>query len=105
MSVGQGEDDDEFLITRIDSFSPAVNVINCYGEQRKTRVEEVEKKWSRLLKNMEEIRAKKEFCILGGDLNKLVGCDELGVPGNHPEVSVVKRSFSYGRLDSCKWIG
>ena len=32
-------------------------------------------------------RAKKEFCLLGGDLNKLVGCDDLGVEGNYPEIS------------------
>ena len=87
MAAGEGQDDDEFLITRINRFQPALNVINCYGEQRKTKVEEIENKWMRLVKNMEEIRARKEFCILGGDLNKLVGCDEYGIPGNHPEVS------------------
>lgn len=36
---------------------------------------------------MEDIRAKNEFCLLLGDLNKLIGCDQWGVPGNHPEVS------------------
>ena len=87
MAAGEGQDDDEFLITRIDRFQPALNVINCYGEQRKTKIEEIENKWIRMVKNMEDIRARKEFCILGGDLNKLVGCDEYGVPGNHPEVS------------------
>ena len=40
-----------------------------------------------MLKEMEEIRAKGEFCLLTGDLNKLVGNDEFGVPGNSSEVS------------------
>ena len=37
---------------------------------------------------MEAIRARKEFCILGGDLNKLVGRAPLGVPGNHPDTTL-----------------
>ena len=86
--AGEGEGNDEYLITRIECFSPALNIINCYGEQRKTQKEEVEDKWRRLRKEMEEIQAKNEFCLLSGDLNKLVGCGEWGVPDNHPEVSL-----------------
>ena len=37
---------------------------------------------------MTQIRARKEFCLLAGDLNKLVVNDEFGVPGNHSEVSL-----------------
>ena len=37
---------------------------------------------------MEKIRTRGESCGLIGDLNKLVGCGDLGVPGNHPEVSL-----------------
>ena len=37
---------------------------------------------------MEKIRARNELCCLTGDLNKLVGCGQFGVPGNHPEVSI-----------------
>ena len=88
IGIGEGKFDDEYLITRVETFYPALNVINCYGEQRKTSKEEVELKWSRLQKEMEDIRARKEFCLLTGDLNKLVGNDELGVPGNHAEISV-----------------
>ena len=65
-----------------------MNVINCYGEQRNTRKEEVEGKWERLMKEMEGIRARQEFCVLLGDLNKLVGIGEWGVPGNKPEISL-----------------
>ena len=87
LGAGEGEKDDEYLITKIDKFKPALNIINCYGEQRVTKKEEVELKWKRLLKDMNEIKAKNEFCLLAGDLNKLVGCDELGIPGNNPELS------------------
>ena len=36
---------------------------------------------------MDDIRIRGEFCVLAGDLNKLVGSDQLGVPGNSPEIS------------------
>ena len=88
VGAGQGEDEDEFLITRIECFSPALCVINCYGEQRKTSKEDVERRWEILRTEMEKIRTRGEFCCLIGDLNKLVGCGDLGVPGNHPEVSL-----------------
>ena len=87
VGVGEGEGEDEYLVTRIESFSPALNIINCYGEQRKTNKQEVEAKWGRLCREMEEIRRRKEFVCLAGDLNKLVGIGELGVPGNHKEIS------------------
>ena len=87
MGAGEGQDEDEYIITRIDRFNPALNVINCYGEQRKIKKEEMEEKWERLRRDMEDIRTRNEFCLLAGDLNKLVGCDEWGVPGNNQEVS------------------
>ena len=88
VGVGEGVGDDEFLITRIESFSPALSVVNCYGEQRKTTKEEVKAKWTRLRKELDDIRIRKDFCVLTGDLNKLVGCDEWGVQGNKPELSL-----------------
>ena len=87
MGAGEGEQGDEWMVTRLDCFTPALNVVNCYGEQRKTKIEEVEAKWQKFRKQMESITARGEFFLLLGDLNKLVGSDELGVPGNHPEVS------------------
>ena len=36
VGAGQGQEEDEYLITRFECFSPALNLINCYGEQRKT---------------------------------------------------------------------
>ena len=86
VGAGEGEGEDEYLVTRIECFSPALNVINCYGEQRKTSRQEVEAKWGRLCREMEAIRNRQEFCCLSGDLNKLVGIGQFGVPGNHKEI-------------------
>ena len=36
VGVGEGENEDEYLITRVEAFNPALNVIICYGEQRNT---------------------------------------------------------------------
>ena len=72
LGAGEGKYDDEYLITRIEKFQPALSVINCYGEQRKTTKELMEEKWKRLVQEMNAIRARNEFCLLAGDLNKLV---------------------------------
>ena len=88
VGAGEGEQDDEFLITRIDAFTPALNVVNSYGEQRSTRKEDIEERWLRLRKELEKVRNRGEFCLWAGDQNKLVGTGELGVPGNNPEVSL-----------------
>ena len=69
VSAGEGEGDDEFLVTRVEGFRPALCIINCYGEQRKTNKDEVEKIWRRLREVMEGVRARKELCLLLGDLN------------------------------------
>ena len=103
MGAGEGDGGDEFQVTRIEKYKPAVNIINCYGEQRNTKVEEVEEKWRRLVKVMEDVRARGEFCLLAGDQNKLVGCDELGVPGNDSTVSPGGRLLR-GLLESQDWV-
>ena len=84
VGAGQGEGDDEYQVTRLEAFEPALTVINSYGEQRVTKKEVMEEKWMRLRREMEEARERGEFCLLLGDLNKLVGADEWGVPGNKP---------------------
>ena len=88
VEAGQGEGEEEYLITRFDCFSPPLNIINCYGSQRREKKEDIENKWKGLRKDMEGIRARNELCCLIGDLNKLVGIGQFGVPGNHPEVSL-----------------
>ena len=81
IGAGESEGENEYVITRVSSFSPALNVINYYGEQRKTSKENVEKNWRLLVKDMTKIRARKEFCLFLGDMNKLIGCGQWGVPG------------------------
>ena len=56
--AGEGVAGDEYLITRIASFKPELNLVNCYGEQRKTTKTEVEEKWNRLRTELENIRAR-----------------------------------------------
>ena len=58
MGAGEGIEDDEYLITRVECFKPALSVINCYGEQRNIKKELVEEKWMRLRAEMEAIRAR-----------------------------------------------
>ena len=87
VGAGEGQGEDEYLVTRLESYSPPLTIINCYGEQRKVGKEVGEEKWGRLRREMEEVRGRGELCLLLGDLNKLVGSDEWGVEGNHPEVS------------------
>ena len=103
MGAGEGEGEDEYLITRINSFSPVLNIVNCYGEQRGVGKEEIEARWARLRKELEDIRARKEFCCLTGDLNKLVGNDSLGVPGNKAEVSAGGKLLR-GLLEGGDWV-
>ena len=55
--AGEGAEGDEYLITRVATFQPSLNVVNCYGEQRKTSKLEVEAKWRRLCRDLENIRA------------------------------------------------
>lgn len=56
---------------------------------------------------MEDIRAINEFCILVGDLNKLVRNDILGVEGNHEEMSAgggaVDGTLGHQRLGLGQW--
>ena len=44
VEAGEGDKDEEYLIVRIEAFSPALNIVNSYGEQRKTKKEDVEEK-------------------------------------------------------------
>ena len=88
INVGQGEGDDEYLIVRLEQFKPAICVINCYGEQEgRVGREEVKEKWERILKELYKIRSRGEECLLIGDLNKMVGCDQLGIKGNKDKIS------------------
>ena len=86
--VTEEEGDDEYIIVRIDNCKHALNIVNVYGEQEgRTGREKVVEKWNRIRKDLDRIKMKGEFCLIVGDFNKKVGNDDLGVEGNHPEIS------------------
>ena len=88
VKITEGDMNDEYIITRIDKCLPALNIVNIYGEQegRKGRGQVLES-WTRLRNDLDRIKMKGEFCLIARDFNKKVGNDELGVRGNHPEVT------------------
>ena len=82
--AGEGKGEEEYLITRLERYSPPLTIVNSYGEQEKVGKEEQEERWGRLRKEMEDIRARGELCLLLGDQNKHVGSDHLGWRGTTP---------------------
>ena len=88
VKVMEGEDDDEMVITRLEHTTPPINIVNVYGEiEGRCKNEEIKGRFDRFKKELDRIRREKEACIIIGDLNKKVGCDNLGVKGNTPQVS------------------
>ena len=41
----------------------------------------------RIYNEIVKIENRRENCIILGDMNKHIGCDELGVKNNHPRIS------------------
>ena len=88
LKTDEGEDKDEFIITRHNQFIKPINVVNIYGEvESRSSIKEVDERWSRIMEKLEKIKANNEWVILIGDLNKLVGNGKFGVKGNHDKVS------------------
>ena len=88
VKVKECEEEDEFLITRLEHVTPPINIINVYGEiESRCKVDEIQARFDRLKKELDRIRINKEGCVLLGDLNKAVGADNLGVKGNKPTIS------------------
>ena len=88
--VAEGDEEDEWLAVRYDHVFPALTIVNCYGEQEgagRSSKQEVVARWGRLLKVLETARLRGDHVLLVGDLNKHVGNDHLGVPGNTCEIS------------------
>ena len=88
LKILEGENKDEFIVSRHGQFQRPINVINCYGEQEsRTEKSEIEEKWARLTKVLKDIENREEEAILIGDLNKMVGNNESGIKENHSKVS------------------
>ena len=81
LKVKEGDNDDEFLITRHSQFVTPVNVINIYGEQEcRSRNDDIQKRWDRIMSEVIKIEAKNEWVVMLGDMNKHVG--DI-IDGNH----------------------
>ena len=88
VTIKEGADNDEYLVTRIDKYKPAINIINVYGGQEsRMEKQEVLESWGRLKNELEEIKQRDERCIMLGDLNRAIGAGDQGVPGNHKKIS------------------
>ena len=88
MKILEGENKDEFIVSRHGQFQRAINVINNYDEtESRTENIEIEERWSRLLKILKDIENRGEEAILIGDQNKLIGNSESGIEKNNPKIS------------------
>ena len=84
----EGDNKDEFIVTRHGQFQRAINIINYYGEQEsRTDKIEIEEKWARLTKVLKDIEDREEEAILIGDHNKMVGNGLSGIKDNNSKVS------------------
>ena len=88
VTVKEGENEDEYLITRLEHVKPALNIVNIYGGQEsRMEKQEILESWGRLKKDLDEIKARNESCLLTGDFNRAIGADEFGVKNNNPRIS------------------
>ena len=67
-----GDDDCEYIVTRLDLLNPAICIINHYGPQEKS-TEETSDAWDKILVEICKARARQDQVILFGDLNKHLG--------------------------------
>ena len=88
VKVKDGVDNDEYLVTRLDHVSPAINIMNVYGgqESRMTK-QEIQNNWIRMKAEIREIKDRGEGIVLIGDFNRTVGSGQLGVRGNNNTIS------------------
>ena len=84
----EGQEGDEYIITRFDHVVPALNLVNIYGQQEsRSSKDEISASWLRLQKDLEEIDDRGEALLLIVDVNRAVGSDQWGVTDNHDRVS------------------
>ena len=88
VKAGEGSEGDEYIITRLNHVRPAINIINIYGENEKRAGDKkILESWTRLNKDLDEIKERGELTLLMGDMNRAVGCDEYGVRGYKQQTS------------------
>ena len=92
LKVEEGENNDEFMITRQGQFMKPINIINVYGEQEgRSKTFEIEERWLKVCNHLKVIENRNEEAIVIGDMNKLIGNGPYGlqeiIPKSHLEES------------------
>ena len=85
VKVLEGEEEDEFLITRVSHTNPALNIFNIYGAIESRLDNQVS--WGRIKTELDKIKDRNEFCLLVGDFNVAIGAGRLGIKWNKPAES------------------
>ena len=86
--IAAGNDNEEFMIVRLEHVKPALNIVNIYGRvESRTGGEKVLEGWTEIVKEVKKIEDRGEASLIIGDFNRAVGDGENGVAGNRPEVS------------------
>ena len=86
--IAAGNDNEEFMIVRLEHVKPALNIVNIYGRvESRTGGEKVLEGWTEILKEVKKIEDRGEASLIIGDFNRAVGDGENGVAGNRPEIS------------------
>ena len=88
--IAADNENDEFIVTRLDNVKPAVNIVHIYGriESREAgKPENVLKSWTKVLSELRAIEARQECVLLCGDWNRAIGSGQNVVIGNKCEVS------------------
>ena len=86
--VAENNDQEEYMIVRLEHIKPALNIVHIYGRiETRAGPEKVLEGWKQILNELDRIQSNHEAALLIGDLNRAVGGGSEGVEGNKSEVS------------------
>ena len=86
--VSENNDQDEYMIVRLEHVKPALNIVRVYGRiESRAGNEKILEGWKQFLAELKRIQVKQEAILILGDLNRAVGDGEMGVEGNKDQVS------------------
>ena len=89
VTIKESDEDDEFIVTRLEHCSPALTMINWYGQQEQRKdPDQILATWNRIKGELEAIRTRGDFALLAGDMNRKIGNGEWGVDGNYESTSL-----------------
>ena len=65
LKVSEGENDEEYLITRHSQFNIPINIMNIYGEQEgRTTNDEILSRWENMQNEVARIEAKGDHIVM-----------------------------------------